>query len=157
MSTERDLIDQLESLVKGAKEFHSKHGSCRITVGPNAPVAQAQIQRIAGFWIDIEEVSLVSRNGDRTEIDGPLVYFREAEHGGYTAKDVAHAVDWLGASDDIEFHTADWSGVEDGGAIHLEGRVGKSLVDATFVLRDFTIQPDDDGWIEDDDWDEGES
>lgn len=151
MSTTKALTDQLESLVKGATEFHTEHGGCRIIVGPNAPVALAKIERVAGFWIDVQEVTLVSRDGDRTKIDGSLVYFSAPEHGDYTAKDITRAVDWLGSSEDIEFDGADWSSVEDNGTVSLEGRVGSTLVDATFVLRDFTVRPDDDGWDDDED------
>lgn len=151
MSATKALTDQLESLVKGAKEFRAEHGGCRIIVGPNAPVALAQIERVAGFWIDVQEVTLVSRDGDRTKIDGSLVYFSAPEHGDYTAKDIAHAVDWLGSSDDIEFGGADWSAVDDNGTVSLDGRVGSMLVDATFVLRDFAVRPGDD-WGDDDNW-----
>jgi len=147
------FLDQLESLVKGAQEFKAEHGSCRVTVGPNAPVAKAGIQRVAGFWVDVEEITLVSRKGgDDIVIDGPLVYYRAIENeGGVTAMDIAQAVDWMGSMEEIEFNSVNWSSVEDSGAIYLEGRKGASLVDATFVLRDFSVQHDWDSDGDDDD------
>lgn len=148
------LLNQLESLVKGAEEFKAEHGSCRVTVGPNAPIAKAQIQRVAGFWVDVEEVTLVSRDGsERTKVDGPLVYYRATENeGAVTAKDIVRAVDWTGSmNDDIEFNSADWSSVDESGVVYLEGRMGSLLVDVTFVLRDFTVQRD---WDLDDEGDD---
>jgi hypothetical protein len=146
-----DLMMQIESLVKGAEEFKAKHGSCRVTVGPNAPIARAQIERIAGFWVDVEEVTVMRSSGDDLVIDGMLVYYRAAEHAGVTAHDIAGAVDWMGSMDAIEFHCADWSNVETSGAVHLEGRMSDNrLVDATFVLREFSVRPDDDSFDDDD-------
>lgn len=147
------LMAQIDSLVKGAKEFKAEHGSCRVTVGPNAPVALAKIQRIAGFWIDVEELTLVSPDGsERTKLDGPLVYYRAASNeGDVTAKDIVQGVGWLDSMGEIEFNSADWSSVDESGVIYLEGRMGELLVDASFVLRDFTVQRDwDANWDADD-------
>ena len=148
------LRKQIASLVEGAQKFKEEHGSCRVTVGPNAPVAKAGIERIAGFWIEVEhDLHLVSRNRDEEDIvvDGPLVYYRAVEESGIGAKDVLRSVGWLdGFNSGIEFSSADWSGDS---TVHLEGRAdGGLLVDATFVLATYNVQRDwDSDWEDDDD------
>lgn len=147
------LKKQIASLVEGAQKFKDEHGSVRITVGPNAPVARAGIECISGFWIEVEHgLRLVSRNRDEEDIvvDGPLVYYRAVEESGISAKDILRAVGWLDSFDSgVEFNSADWSGER---KVYLEGRAdGGLLVDATFVLATYNVQRDWDVELEDDD------
>lgn len=147
------LAKQLASLIEGARSFKAEHGACRVTVGPNSPIAKAGIERVSGFWIEVEhDLRLVSRDPDVEDIvvDGSLVYYRAVEESGYTAKDILGAVGWLDSfGSGIEFNSADWSGDS---TVHLEGRADNLLVDATFILATFNVQRDwDSDWEDDDD------
>ena len=154
MSAETKTLDEmLANLIKQAEKFKAEHGSCRVTVGPASPFAQAKIERAGGFWIDVEHgLTLMSRDGSSTKVDGDLIYYRAAEHDDLTPKDIAQSIDWMSSwGDGVEFSSASWSSVDETGAIYLEGRRGDDLVDATFVLREFHVRPDDDA-----DWDDDE-
>lgn len=139
-----DLARQVKSLREGAEEFASEHGSCRVTVGPNSPLALAGIEQVSGYPIHVEQLRLIGGSGSaETEIDGNLIYFRALDHE-ISGLEVVQSVDWLGGSGDpVEFTSADWGRSK--GRVYLEGRVGDLLVDATFQLVDYSINQDWDG------------
>lgn len=142
------LRKQIANLVEGAQKFKDEQGSVRVTVGPNSLIAQAGIECVSGFWIEVEHgLRLVSRDPDQEDIvvDGDLIYYRAVEESGLDAKDILRSVGWLdGFGSDVDFGSADWVGER---KVYLEGRAkGGLLVDATFVLATYNVQSD---------WDEG--
>ncbi len=150
------LDAQIKNVIEGAQEFLAEHGSCRVIVGPNSPLALTRVEQVAGFPIHVDQITLVSPGQeDDLVIDGDLVYF-QATGDQVSLKDVVRSIDWFG-SGDVEFHSADWSSVEKTGMVHLEGRGSdrRVLVDVSFKVVDFQVRLDDgDEWDDDQDDDD---
>ncbi len=148
------LLAQVRYLGDGADRFEADHGSCRVTVGPNSPLALAGVERVNGREVHVEQLRLIGGDGDDLEVDGDLVYFRAADDR-LSAAQVAESVDWIGGrGDPVEFGSVSWAGINESGLVHLEGRAGDLLVDATFRLVDFGVYEDydyDDDEDDDDD------
>ena len=148
--TEMALASQIKHIREGAEEFAAEHGSCRVTVGPNSPVALAGVEQVAGYPVHADQLRLIGAGDDSTEIDGDLIYFRAIDDR-VSALDVVRSVDWLSSwGDTVEFTSADWSQAEKSGRVYLEGRSGDLLVDATFQLVAYSVNEDWDGGDDDD-------
>lgn len=82
------LIEQLESLVNGARDFEKEHGSVECIVGPNSPIAKAGVEQVHGFRIQVDDVRLVDTKGSEPDmvIDGALVYFVTHDHPMFGSK-----------------------------------------------------------------------
>lgn len=154
MPDTRTFEETLASLIEGAERFKEEHGSVEVIVGPNSPFAKARVERAGGFPINVDEITLVSRNRDDDDIkvDGDLIYYRAIENDGVTVQDAVQSIGWLDSFGEIEWHSCDWSGGN--GSVYLEGDKGDVKMTLTMEVRSFTSFREPDWGNDDEDLDD---